>query len=156
MNFSDSAVQSYDGKIMKYGDLVLLYEGHGNLSYIYLQKGVILNNKFGAFHHHTFVDKPYGSKILSHNKHSFIYALQCTPELWTYALHTRTQIVDSVDSSIVTTALDLFPGCVVAESGTGSGCMTMALARCVSPNGRVFSYEYNSTRAQTASDEFKK
>jgi len=156
MNFSDSAIPTYDGKTMKYGDLVLLYEGHENLSYIYLKEGAMLNNKFGAFPHHSFVDKPYGSKILSNKKQSFIYALQCTPELWSYALHTRTQIVNSVDASIVTTGLDLFPGCVVAESGTGSGCMTLAMARCVSPNGHVYTYEYNPNRAETAAEEFKK
>ena len=157
MNFASfDRCEDYDSKIMKYGDLVVLYEGHESLDHIYLTKDEILNNKFGSFPHKEFVGKPFGSKIYSHNRYSYIYALNCTPELWCLALHSRTQIVNDLDSSIVICALDLFPGCVVAESGTGSGCMTLAMARAVSPNGHVYTYEYNTMRALTATEEFKK
>jgi tRNA A58 N-methylase Trm61 len=37
--------------------------------------------------------------------------------------------VNELDSSIVIQHLDIFPGCRVVESGTGSGCMTLALTR---------------------------
>ena len=63
---------------------------------------------------------------------------------------TRTQIVNELDASVVSLNLDLYPGCVVVESGTGSGCMTLAMARAVYPNGHVHTYEYNGVRAQTA------
>lgn len=69
---------------------------------------------------------------------------------------TRTQIVDDSDASYVTFALDVFPGCKVVESGTGSGNMTLSLARAVAPNGHVYSYEYNSTRANEARLEFER
>ncbi len=52
--------------------------------------------------------------------------------------------------------LDVHPGCRVVESGTGSGCMTLTLARAVQPNGKVYTFEYNSVRATTAADEFRK
>lgn len=52
--------------------------------------------------------------------------------------------------------LDVHPGCTVVESGTGSGCMTINLARAVSPNGHVHSFEYNGSRAEMARDEFKR
>ncbi|RYH28946.1 hypothetical protein EON65_10310 [archaeon] len=52
--------------------------------------------------------------------------------------------------------LDIHPGCTVVESGTGSGCMTLSLARAVAPSGRVFTYEYNNVRADTAREEFTK
>src|SRR5205823_9302196 len=36
---------------------------------------------------------------------------------------------------------DVFPGIHVLEAGTGSGALTLALARAVGPTGRVVSYE---------------
>ncbi len=71
-------------------------------------------------------------------------------------LQTRTQIVNEVDASVVTMMLDVYPGCKVVESGTGSGCMTLSLARAVYPDGHVYSFEYNKVRAETATEEFKK
>lgn len=68
---------------------------------------------------------------------------------------TRTQIVDDSDASFVTMTLDVFPGSHVVESGTGSGSMTLSLARAVGPKGHVFSYEYNATRATEATSEFE-
>ncbi len=64
--------------------------------------------------------------------------------------------MNELDSCVITLNLDVFPGCVVVESGTGSGCMTLSLARAVYPNGHVYSYEYNSVRAETARDEFQR
>ena len=71
-------------------------------------------------------------------------------------MQTRTQIVNELDSSFVIQQLDLFPGCVVVESGTGSGCMTLALARAVHPIGHVYTFEFNGIRAEKAKEEFKK
>jgi tRNA (adenine57-N1/adenine58-N1)-methyltransferase len=72
------------------------------------------------------------------------------------SFQTRTQIVNELDSSSCILNMDVFPGCTVVESGTGSGCMTLALARAVAPNGHVYTFEYNDTRARTAQEEFKR
>ena len=52
--------------------------------------------------------------------------------------------------------LDIYPGCVVVESGTGSGNMTVNFARAVSPNGHVHTFEYNADRVSVAVAEFEK
>lgn len=64
--------------------------------------------------------------------------------------------MDELDSSVVTLCLDVHPGSVVVETGTGSGCMTLSLARAAHPNGHVYTYEYNGVRAQKAREEFEK
>ena len=56
---------------------------------------------------------------------------------------------------MVTLNLDVHPGCVVVESGTGSGCMTLSLARAVHPTGHVYTFEYNGVRGQKAREEFQ-
>jgi tRNA (adenine57-N1/adenine58-N1)-methyltransferase len=52
--------------------------------------------------------------------------------------------------------LDVHPGCRVIETGTGSGCFTLSLARAVSPSGHVYTYEYNAIRAEAARNDFEK
>lgn len=143
-------------RVIKEKDLVVIYERHDLMNHVYIESGKIYDNKYGAFHHDEFIGKPFGSKIFSNCSPGWVYALEPSPDLWTMALHSRTQIVDSLDSSIITFNLDIFPGCVVIESGTGSGCMTLSLARAVAPTGHVYSFEYNAARAEIAKLEFEK
>lgn len=64
--------------------------------------------------------------------------------------------MNDLDCSVVTLMLDVKPGDVVVESGTGSGSMTISLARAVYPSGHVYTYEYNTVRAKMAAEEFTK
>ena len=43
--------------------------------------------------------------------------------------------------------LELSPGKVVLETGTGSGSLTHALAGAVAPDGEVHTFEYHNQRA---------
>ena len=64
-----------------------------------------------------------------------------------------------MDASYITFMLNVRPGSIVIESGTGSGNMTLALARAVNHStkpGHVYSYEYNPVRAEAAEKEFRK
>ena len=136
------------------GDLVIIYERHDSLDHFYVKKGEILQNRFGKFYHDDIIGKPFGSMIKSFYDDGYMYVLRPTPELWCSAVRTRTQIINELDSSMMIFQLDIFPGCIVVESGTGSGAMTCALARTVSPHGRVHTFEYNAVRAETAKQEF--
>jgi hypothetical protein len=116
----------------------------------------LLIAKQGAFHHSDFVGKQFGSKIYSRSSSGWIYCLKPTPELWSLALHTRTQIVDEVDAAVVTFKLGVRPGCVVVESGTGSGSMSQSLMRATYPSGHLYTFEYNQARADQAREEFRR
>lgn len=156
MNFcKDDSASEYPIKI-KNGDLIIVYERHDTLDHFYVQAGKIFNNKFGAFHHFDFIGKSYGTKIYSRDTQRWVYALKPSNEIWSQAVHTRTQIVDEIDCSIIVFYLDLYPGCVVVESGTGSGCMTLSFARTIAPNGHIHTYEYNSNRADLSRLEFER
>jgi tRNA A58 N-methylase Trm61 len=73
-------------RVMKSGDLIILYERHDSMSYIYLDEGKAYNNKFGNFLHNDFIGNPYGSKIHSRSTKGWIYALEASPALWSAAL----------------------------------------------------------------------
>jgi tRNA methyltransferase complex GCD14 subunit len=118
MNFVARAEAETGPRLMQHGDLTIIYERHDSLNHVYLSRGEILNNKFGAFYHDDLIGRPFGSKIVSRNTTGWMYALEPSPELWSLAVHTRTQIVNELDASIITFNLDVFPGCVVVESGT--------------------------------------
>jgi len=139
---------------MKVGDLVILYERHDSMSYIFLKKNDHFNNRHGCFRHNDMIGKPFGCMVHTTTGDGFVYALTPTPELWTFAVMCRTQIVDEIDCSFVVLHLDLFPGCHVVDSGTGSGCMGTVMARSVAPMGKVSSFEYNKIRSELAQKEF--
>ncbi|GAA0158792.1 RNA methyltransferase [Lithospermum erythrorhizon] len=112
-------------------------------------------NRFGAFKHVDWIGKPFGSKVFSH-KGGFIYLLAPTPELWTLVLSHRTQILYIADISFVVMYLEIVPGCVVLESGTGSGSLTTSLARAVAPSGHVYTFDFHEQRAASAREDFEK
>lgn len=94
--------------------------------------------------HNDVIGRPYGSRIAV--KNGFVHCLWPTPELWTLALPHRTQILYTRDITLTTFQLDLRPGSVVVESGTGSGSMTHSLARAVAPHGKVYTFDFHLVR----------
>ena len=50
--------------------------------------------------------------------------------------------------------LEVQPGCVVLEAGTGSGSLSHALARAIGPRGELHTFEFNAQRAKLAAAEF--
>ncbi|KAG1371286.1 tRNA (adenine(58)-N(1))-methyltransferase catalytic subunit TRMT61A [Cocos nucifera] len=135
------------------GDLVIVYERHDNMKAVKVQKGSVFQNRFGIFKHSDWIGKPFGSKVLS-NKGGFVYLLAPTPELWTLVLSHRTQILYLPDISLVLSYLEIVPGCLVLESGTGSGSLTTSLARAVAPSGHVYTFDFHEQRATLAREDF--
>ncbi|XP_039128008.1 tRNA (adenine(58)-N(1))-methyltransferase catalytic subunit TRMT61A [Dioscorea cayenensis subsp. rotundata] len=137
------------------GDLVIVYERHDNMKAVKVKKGSELQNRFGVFKHSDWIGKPFGSKLLS-SKGGFVYILAPTPELWTLVLSHRTQILYIADISFVISYLEIVPGCVILESGTGSGSLTTSLARAVAPSGHVHTFDFHEQRAGLARDDFER
>ncbi|XP_074292066.1 uncharacterized protein LOC141618904 [Silene latifolia] len=137
------------------GDLVVVYERHDQMKPIKVTEGAVLQNRFGVFKHSDWIGKPFGCKVFS-NKKGFVYLLAPTPELWTLVLSHRTQILYIADISFLIMYLEIVPGCLVLESGTGSGSLTTSLARAVAPMGHVYTFDFHEQRAASAREDFEK
>lgn len=145
------------------GDTVILYL---TISKIYAltvepqitsKKGTLVENVFqvtpyGALKVRELIGKKFGSKI--NLSGGWGYILQPTPELWTLTLPHRTQIIYTPDISMIIMQLELRPGSVVIESGTGSGSLSHAFIRAVKPHGRLHTFDFHEQRCNLAKEEF--
>ncbi|CAG5132051.1 unnamed protein product [Candidula unifasciata] len=135
-----------------YGDTVILHIGYDNMLPIMIAKGETMQTKFGAVKHSSLVGKQYGTKIQCSK--GWVFVLQPTPELWTLSLPHRTQILYSTDISMIIFQLDLKPGSIVAEAGTGSGSLSHAILRTIQPSGQLLTFEFHGERCDKARQEF--
>ncbi|XP_053203424.1 tRNA (adenine(58)-N(1))-methyltransferase catalytic subunit TRMT61A-like [Panonychus citri] len=114
--------------------------------------GETFQTKFGPIKHSDLIGLRYGTKLTLSK--GWVYVLQFTPELWTLNLPHRTQILYSTDISMITCYLNLKPGSVVIESGTGSGSLSHAIMRTIAPNGYLYTFDFHLARADEARKEF--
>ena len=158
------------------GDVVFLWRGNKQLPQSFVvEPGKDFHNDFGVFSHADIVGTCYGARIFSNkpkvskqdkgkrkgkkrgrNAPGFMYVLPFSPEMWTLSLPHRTQILYSTDNSLITSHLHLRPGCRVAESGTGSGSLSTALARAIAPHGRLDTFEFNASRYEEVKKDFER
>lgn len=121
-------------------DLVLLISEDRKRFFIRLSPGEVLHTHKGQVHHDDIIGQPVGRTITSHNGHAF---LVLSPSIHDLSMNVRraTQIVYPKDIGYILVKMNIVPGTRVIEAGTGSGALATALARYVSPGGRVYSYE---------------
>lgn len=84
-----------------------------------------------------------------------MYALRPTPALWTRALSRQTQILYTPDIATILLLLDVKPGAVICESGTGSGSLSHAIATAVAPTGHLYTHDIEEPRVRKVENELK-
>ncbi|KAH7821678.1 putative tRNA methyltransferase complex GCD14 subunit [Monocercomonoides exilis] len=141
-------------KLVKSGDFVIVYEGPSKMNLIRVSEGKSFNNKYGLFLHDSIIGSPFGSKLMNKAKNGFVYILKPTPPLIAQCQRRRTQVLYQMDISMVILRLDIKPGSVVVESGTGSGVLSTAIIQALAPTGHLYTFEFNKVRADAAKEEF--
>ena len=121
-------------------DTVLLISQDGKKFYIKLTSGHRLHTHQGIIEHNELIGRPIGRKIISSTGHEFVIVEPSLAELMK-EVRRKTQIIYPKEAGRIILKLSIYPGRRVIEAGSGSGALTLALARFVSPTGRVFSYE---------------
>lgn len=149
--------------IINEGDTVILYLTVNNMHAIDVvptiknKKGETVENVFqtnyGALKVKNLIGKKYGSKI--ELSKGWAYVLQPNPELWTQTLPHRTQIIYTPDTSMILFQLELKPGSIVIESGTGSGSLSHYIIRAIKPHGHLYTFDFHEARVEQVREEFR-
>ncbi|CAD5206787.1 unnamed protein product [Bursaphelenchus okinawaensis] len=153
---SNSLPQSFvnNNDFIKEGDEVLIYCDSDNIVAVTVKRGITVNMKAGALRHEFLIGKRYGTKLSA--TAGQIYALRPFPAVWTKVLKRHTQILYSQEVSMIVNLLDIVPGDIVCESGTGSGSLTHALAIAVGPSGKVYTHDIEQPQVDKIQKEAKK
>ena len=122
------------------GDLVLLISQDRKQFIVRLQAGGQLQTHRGCINHDDLLGQPLGREIRTHLSYPFAILEPSTCDLIS-ELKRTTQIMYPKDIGYVLIKLNITPGSRVIEAGTGSGGLTLALARALGPSGRLYSYE---------------
>lgn len=131
------------------GDTVLLVGEDQKRTLIKLQRGQQWHTNRGFIPHDDLIGQPLGRMVITQLGHAFLVLEPSTHDLIRYLKRT-TQIIFPKDAAYIALRLNLFPGRRIVEAGTGSGGLTIALARTVMPTGRVYSYEERAAMSELA------
>lgn len=122
------------------GDHVLLTLESGKTFLVRMQEGLTHSTHHGAVRHEDIVGRNWGDVLVSSTGKE-LYLLKPRGIDRMMKVKRRTNIMYPKDVAYLLAELDVRPGDRVVELGSGSGSMTQALARAVSPGGRVYSYD---------------
>src|SRR5438309_11487213 len=136
------------------GDRVLLIDPRGRRFMIRLRTGGQFHYHDGVVPHDLVIGADEGTVV-----HSTLGgSLTCfRPRLSDFVLKMPrgAQVVYPKDLGAILVHADVFPGVSVLEAGTGSGALTLTLARAVGPQGRVVSYELREDFHRTAVENIR-
>lgn len=127
-------------KVAQENDLVLLIGPRGKRFITRLKPGNSLHTHVGVIQHDALIGHPLGRRARSHLGEPFLVLEPSTHDLM-MNVRRHTQIIYPKEAGYILLKLSVYGGQRVIEAGSGSGALTLALARAVAPTGRVYSYE---------------
>lgn len=131
------------------GDPCMLYDSKGRQYLIELKPGTDFHYHRGVLAHDAIIGSEDGAALES-SLGARLVALR--PRLADYVLKMSrgAAVVYPKDAGAIVVWADIAPGMTVLEAGTGSGALTMVLARAVGPSGRIVSIERREDHARKA------
>ncbi len=119
---------------------VLLIDQRQRRYMLTLQSGSEFHSHNGRVPHDEMIGAPEGSVVRS-SKGAVFHVFRPTLSDYVLKMKRGAQVVYPKDIGAIITHADIFPGATVVEAGSGSGSLTLALARAVGSEGKVISYE---------------
>ncbi|RDI95158.1 tRNA (adenine-N1)-methyltransferase [Meiothermus sp. QL-1] len=125
---------------MTFGELALLQDSRGRTYLFRLQEGGAFHYHRGFIRHEAIQAAGPGGRLVT--PHGEVFTVH-RPSLEDYVLKMPRAATPTYPKDAITLCLllDLAPGMRVLEAGSGSGGLTLFLARAVGPSGEVHSYE---------------
>lgn len=140
--------------VFQAGDACLLFDKKGRRYLIELIPGAEFHHHHGVLPHDEMIGIEEGTTVRSSLNRPLTLL---RPRLADYALKMPrgAAVVYPKDVGAILVWADIRPGNLVLEAGTGSGALTMALARAVGADGKVVSYELREDHAKLAKKRIK-
>jgi tRNA (adenine57-N1/adenine58-N1)-methyltransferase catalytic subunit len=131
------------------GERVLLIDPRDRRYLVTLGTGKQFHSHLGIIDHDDLIGSPEGARVRTSGG-SRMLALRPTLAEYTLKMKRGAQVIYPKDVGLILVYADIYPGATVLEAGTGSGSLTLALARAVGPEGRVISYEVREDHHERA------
>jgi tRNA (adenine57-N1/adenine58-N1)-methyltransferase len=131
------------------GERALLIDGRGRRYLLSLGTGLRFHSHLGSVDHDDVIGAAEGVTVTTSGG-SRLQAFRPTLSDYVLKMPRGAQVVYPKDAALVVAYADVFPGATVVEAGTGSGSLTLALARAVGDAGRVISYELREDHLERA------
>jgi tRNA (adenine57-N1/adenine58-N1)-methyltransferase len=137
------------------GDYVLLCLDPRRTYMVKVEMGKSFHTHKGFMKLDELVGKDFGATVKSSLGIEFT-ALK--PSLTDYIMKSsrKTQITYPKDAALIVMFSGIGPGSRIAESGTGTGALTTALAHYVKPDGKVYTYELREEFQKNAEKNLKR
>ena len=122
------------------GDIVLLVGKDRKETITIVEPGREFQTHHGVLPHEGIIGQPWGESVTTH----LGYVYQILPpslEQLVRSVRRATQIIYPKEIGYMLMKMNIGPGTHIIEAGTGSGGLTLALARMVMPHGHVYTYE---------------
>jgi len=126
--------------VIKDKDLVMLYLDERRQFLVQAVPGLRVSTDHGDLNLSQIVGQPYGYVGKTHLGRDFYCLKPSTADLMMKVKRTTT-IVYPKDVGYLLLETSVGPGTRVIELGTGSGALTLVLAKLVAPEGTVYSYD---------------
>ena len=122
------------------GDIVLLVGKDRKESIIVVEPGREHQTHHGVLPHDAIIGRRWGETAETHIGYHY-QILPPSLEQLVRSIRRATQIVYPKEIGYMLMKMNIGPGTHIVEAGTGSGGLTLALARMVMPHGHVYTYE---------------
>jgi tRNA (adenine57-N1/adenine58-N1)-methyltransferase len=137
-------------EFVKQSDLVFIWAPpKGDSFIIKVVPGGRQDTRLGQILHDDLIGKPFGSWVYTNLGKPFCL-LRPNIQEFSRRVRRQTQILYPKDIGFILVSLNIFPGALVVECGTGSGSLTSVLAHFVGDTGKVVSYEKREEFSQLA------
>ena len=127
-------------ELLNEGEVILLRDKVGRRYRLKLKAGATFSIHSGALAHDDLIGQPEGVLVTT-NRGGRLLALRPTFAELVTGRRRQAQPIYPKDLGAILVEADIHPGATVLEAGTGTGALTMAIARAVGAQGRVVSYE---------------
>jgi len=131
------------------GERAMLMDGRGRRYLVRLHPGGTFHFHGGSLRHDALIGSPEGVQVHA-TSGARLTALRPTLADFVLKMPRGAQVVYPKDIGAILMHADIAPACRVLEAGTGSGALSMGLARAVGPDGKVVTYEVREDFHATA------